>query len=399
MVLNRNTVILFFAQCMFVAGTVLIVTIGGIVGTEISPSPVLATLPMSLMIVGTAIATVPASLLMQRFGRRSGFTGAALLGLAACQLGVWSLQNSHFLGFCSTAALIGIAIAFSQQFRFAAAESVTTDKVSQAISFILLGSIGGALLGPELAARSPSWTPEQPFQGAFHAASVCYLLAAAALAACRFQGTAQHHGPSAESARPIGQIIRLPAVIVAVLAGVVGQGIMTFVMTATPVSMHVVDGHSLDETAAVIRAHVIAMYLPSLFSGYLISWLGTRRIMYAGIGLFALTIGLGMLGHQFMHYWSALVLLGVGWNFLFVGGTTMLVTAYQPAERFRVQAFNDFSVFGFSALGSLAGGAVLLQLGWDTVLLTALLPLLLMLTVLWRLTPLQNPSSAAAGGH
>ena len=385
MVINRNTIILFMAQCMFVSGTVLMVTIGGIVGTEISPTPVLATLPMSLMIVGTAIATIPASLLMQRFGRRVGFTGAALLGIAACLLGVWSLEQSHFVFFCTTATLIGIAIAFSQQFRFAAAESVAASQVSQAISFILLGSIGGALLGPALAAQSPEWTPEQPFKGAFWAAGVCYLLAAAALSGIRNTAHDQTESDNVAPARSLGMIIVVPAVIVAVLAGVVGQGVMTFVMTATPVSMHVVDGHSLSDTASVIRSHVLAMYLPSLFSGVLISWFGSLRIMFIGIGMFAATIGLGMLGHEYLHYWGSLVLLGVGWNFLFVGGTTMLVTAYQPSERFRVQAFNDFSVFGVSAVASLMGGAVLLQLGWDTVLLTAALPLLLMLAVLWRL--------------
>lgn len=394
MILNRNTLILFLAQCMFVSGTVLMVTIGGIVGSEISPSPMLATLPMSLMVVGTALTTVPASLIMQRFGRRAGFVSAALLGLCACQLGIRALWTEDFVLFCLTAALIGMTVAFSQQFRFAAAESVPAAKVSQAVSFILLGSIGGALIGPELAAQSPVWTPEQPFQGGFIAASGCYGFALVMLLG--FRPSLQMNAAQGEfrTPRTLRQIFAVPVVLGAVLAGVVGQGVMTFIMTATPVSMHVVDGHTLADTAAVIRAHVLAMYLPSLFSGLLIGWLGVRRVMALGVAALAITIWLGMLGHQYLHYWGALVLLGIGWNFLFVGGTTMLVNAYRPAERFRVQALNDFSVFGVSALASLLGGAVLLQLGWESVLLIAIAPLAIMTLMLFWLSERRIAESA-----
>lgn len=180
-------------------------------------------------------------------------------------------------------------------------------------------------------------------------------------------------------------ILLLPVVTAAVLGGMVGQGVMTFVMTATPVSMHVVDGHSLADTAAVIRAHVVAMYLPSLFSGLLIGWIGVRQVMLLGVVALGATVAMGLAGHEYLHYWGALVLLGVGWNFLFVGGTTLLVGAYRSEERFRVQGINDFSVFGISALASLLGGAVLLQLGWETVLFTALVPLGVMVLVLMRI--------------
>jgi MFS family permease len=395
-VLNRNTVILFIAQCMFVSGTVLMVTVGGIVGSAMSPAPIWTTLPMSLMVVGTAVAAIPASLLMQRFGRRAGFVSAALLGVGASQLGAWSLNAESVPVFCTTALLIGISIAFSQQFRFAAAESVPAAKVSQAISFILLGSIGGAFLGPELAAQSPNWTPEQPFRGGFLAASGCYLIAALVLLGVRVNTSADAGIETEESPRSLRSIILLPVVTAAVLAGVVGQGVMTFVMTATPVSMHVVDGHTLADTASVIRAHVLAMYLPSLFSGFLISWFGVRKIMFLGLATLTATIGLGILGHQYLHYWGTLVLLGIGWNLLFVGGTTLLVSAYRPAERFRVQALNDFSVFGVSALASLLGGAVLLQLGWESVLVAATAPLLVMLVVLLRLTNRQIANAQPA---
>ena len=371
---------------MFVSGTVLMVTVGGIAGSALSPTPVLATLPMSLMVVGTALTTVPASLGMQRFGRRAGFAFSALLGIAACQLAVHALSVQSFPLFCTAGALIGATVAFSQQFRFAAAESVPLNLVGKAVSLILLGSIGGALLGPELAARSPDWTPAQPFQGAYFAATGAYLLAFFALLLFRNQIPVEETDPvQPEFRRGLLAIIILPVVTAAVLGGMVGQGVMTFVMTATPVSMHVVDGHSLADTANVIRAHVLAMYLPSLFSGVLIGWIGARQVMFLGILAFLATVGLGLMGHQYMHYWSSLVLLGVGWNFLFVGGTTLLVSAYQPSERFRVQALNDFSVFGISALASLLGGAVLLELGWDTVLLASTIPLVIMAIALVRI--------------
>lgn len=392
MLLNRNTAVLLIAQCMFVSGTVLMVTVGGIAGSSLSPTPVLATLPMSLMVVGTALSTVPASLGMQRFGRRAGFATAALLGIAACQLAVFALQVENFVLFCVAGGLIGVTVAFSQQFRFAAAESVPLSMISKAVSLILLGSIGGALVGPEMAARSPQWTPDQPFKGAYYAATVTYLLAFFVLLAFRNPDPAAATDDEVqENRRSIRSIILLPVVTAAILGGMVGQGVMTFIMTATPVSMHVVDGISLAATAEVIRAHVLAMYLPSLFSGLLISWIGVRRVMFFGIAALAGTIGLGMLGHKFMHYWAALVLLGIGWNFLFVGGTTLLVGAYRPSERFRMQAVNDFSVFGISALASLLGGAVLLEFGWETVLVAATLPLLVMVAALVRI-PARTPS-------
>lgn len=384
MFFNRNTAILFVAQCMFVTGTVLMVTLGGIVGSSLAPTPVLTTLPMSFMVIGTALTTVPASLLMRRFGRRSGFVSAALVGVLACLLGVTALNLSSFPLFCTVGFMIGVSVAFSQQFRFAAAESVPVTSVGHAVSFILFGSIGGALMGPELAWRSPGWLPEHPYVGAFSAGVVCYLIAGACLGALNAPRAATHSDGDHQAPRPLAAIVLLPVVTAAIIGGVVGQGVMTFVMTATPVSMHVVDGHNLADTASVIRAHVLAMYVPSLFSGLLIGWLGVRSVMGLGVVAFAATLLLGLQGHAYIHYWGALTLLGIGWNFLFVGGTTLLVANYRTTERYQVQAVNDFSVFGTSALASLMGGAVLLEFGWENVLLVAALPLVVIVGVLLR---------------
>ncbi len=375
---RTNLTLYFLAQVIFVSGSVLIVTLGGIVGSEMAPHPSLATLPPSLMVVGTALATVPAALLMQRIGRRYGFASGALLAAGGALLAVLGLEIKSFALFTAAVGLIGATLAFSAQFRFAAAESVAPERAGWAISIILIGSIGGAVIGPELATRSPDWIQGQPYQGALLAMAGLYALAAALLLLTRNPapvGDAANREPG----RPLLEIAAQPAFAVAVLAGVIGQGVMIFIMTATPISMHVVDGHSIDDTARVIQAHVVAMYLPSLASAPLIERFGAHKLMTAGAVALSATVAVGLAGHELMHYWWALVLLGVGWNFLFVGGTTALVATYRPAERFRAQAFNDFSIFGASALASLMAGALLHGFGWSAVLLSTLPALGLML--------------------
>ena len=392
----RNLAILIGAQLCFTSGSVLLVTIGGIVGSRIAPSPTLATLPVSLMVLGTAATTIPAAMLMQRFGRRFGFCGASVLGLAAALIRAEALGTDAFWGFAAAALGIGATLAFAQQFRFAAAESVPPERAGQAISLILLGSIGGALLGPELVARSALLDPERPFRFAMFALGGLHVLAGAMLALLsdgRQVDAAEDEAP----ARPLGEVVRQPLFLTAVAGGVVGQGVMTYLMTATPVSMHVVEGHDIAETAGVIRAHVVAMYVPSLASAVLIGRFGAQRMMAAGVVAMLLTIALGLSGREVMHYWWALVLLGIGWNFLFVGGTTLLVGTYRPSERFRAQAVNDFSVFGTSAMASLAAGSVMLGFGW-VALLTSALPALVIMGLALGWQAVRAPAAARGSG-
>lgn len=394
---RANLTLYFLAQVVFVSGSVLIVTLGGIVGSKMAPNPSLATLPLSLMVVGTALATVPAALLMQRIGRRLGFAFGALLAISGALLAVLGLEIGSFTLFTAAVGLIGATLAFSAQFRFAAAESVAAEKASWAISIILLGSIGGAIVGPELATRSPGWNPGQPYHGALLAMAGLYALAMGLLLLTRNPAPASD-AAGREAGRPLLEIAAQPAFAVAVLAGVVGQGVMIFIMTATPISMHVVDGHSIDDTARVIQAHVVAMYLPSLASAPLIQRFGAYKLMTAGAAALSATVAVGLAGHELMHYWWALVLLGVGWNFLFVGGTTALVAAYRPAEKFRAQALNDFSIFGVSALASLLAGALLHGFGWSTVLLSTLPALALMLAVVAYVSLRFHPPTVKRAG-
>jgi predicted MFS family arabinose efflux permease len=251
------------------------------------------------------------------------------------------------------------------------------------LSLVLLGAVGGAVIGPELATRASEWIPGTPFAGSFLTLAAIFLVAAVLLWRL-VEPAAVEPGTRAAERRPLSVVARQPLFVIAVLAGVVGQGVMTFVMTATPISMHVIDGYSLSETAAVIRIHVLAMYLPSLASALLIGWLGVGRLMALGLAAFALTLAIALQGHAYLHYWFSLLLLGIGWNFLFIGGTSLLVLSYRPGERFTAQAANDFCVFGVAALGSLMAGSVVHSAGWDGVLWGSL-PLLAVMAgaLLW----------------
>ncbi|MEM7099168.1 MAG: MFS transporter [Pseudomonadota bacterium] len=398
--INRNLAILFVCQLVFVSGTVILVTVGGLVGYELAPDPALGTLPVALMVVGTACATIPASLTMQRLGRRSGFliaTGIATLGASGA---VFALSVNNFVLFCMGTSLVGASLGFSQQFRFAAAESVTPDKVSFAVSFILLGSIVGAIVGPGLVTYAADIGAENPYRLAFQGAIALYALAAIVLIGLRpIASTTDEVDSIVQAPRSVLEIIRGPKLLTAVLAGVVGQGVMTYVMTATPISMNVSDGYSLQETSAVIRAHVIAMYLPSLVTPFLIERFGVGKVMVVGVVTFLATLAIGLAGKHYLHYWFAMVMLGVGWNFLFVGGTTLLVQAYRANERFKSQALNDFSVFTMSALASLLAGTILHQLGWNMVLLSTV-PLLVVMLVMvgyWRKSESNDSSISTLG--
>jgi MFS family permease len=367
---TRNLSLLIGAQMAFVSGSVITVTMGGIIGAKIAPSASIATLPVSLMILGTALGTIPASRIMQALGRKAGFIGAALAAAGAMLLAGFAIKASLFWLYCIATACTGITIAFSQQFRFAAAESVPLHRAGLAISLILIGSIGGAFLGPELIAQGERFA-ESAFMGALQAAAGLFCMAAILLACLSLPemiADADEHPDQA--ARPLREIAQNPYFLLAVLSGTVGYGVMTYIMTATPVSMHVHDGHSLTDTAQVIRAHVLGMYVPSLFSGLLITRFGEKPIITLGLIAYVITLGAALAGQQVMHYAISMILLGVGWNFMFVGGTTLLVSTYRASERFRVQGINDAAVFGTSALGSLLAGTLLSSFGWTTVVIS-----------------------------
>jgi MFS family permease len=371
----RNLIVLVTCQMISATATISLVTLGGIIGMTLTSNKAFVTLPLSLMVVAVAATAIPATMLMRRIGRRFGFALAAVFAAIGMFIGVFALIHSSFTLFCTAAMMLGANGAFTQQYRYAAAESVAPEYVARAVSFVLLGPIGGAFLGKELATRGQDWIEGIPYAGTMAALGVLFVVQAILLLALREPEVHEEHEPR-HSDRSLKEIIRQPVFFTAVFGGVVAYGIMTLIMTATPLSMHVNEGYSLEDTSSVIRAHVLAMYVPSLFAGFLIERLGVTRLMMAGTaGLLATSI-IGLQGHALMHYWWALVLLGVGWNFLYVGGTTLLTYSYSMAERFRAQGVNEFLVFGMSASASLLAGTVMFYFGWTTLMLVPI-PVLL----------------------
>jgi MFS family permease len=358
--LSRNLVLLVFTQLISATGSIVIVTLGGLIGASLAGNPAWATLPLTMIVLASALTTMPAAMLMKKIGRRAGFAFSSCSAVVAVLLAALALNQSSFYVFLAAAFLFGINLAFTQQYRYAAAESVDEKYVPRAISFVLLGAIGGALIGPKIA-------------GVPHAGSMLLLAGfyVVQILLFLFLGKTKAESSTEEipAGRPLSVVALQPIFIVAVLGGIAGYGLMTLVMTATPISMNIDNGYSLPVTAGVISAHVLAMYVPSLVSGFLIERLGVVRMMFAGtLGLLATSI-IGLQGHTVMHYWWALVLLGIGWNFLYVGATTMLTYTYKGNERFRAQGLNEFLVFGSSATASLLAGTVMHYFGWFRVML------------------------------
>ena len=374
-----NLVILVICQLISATGSIVMVTLGGIIGSDLASNQALATLPLSMTVVAAAATTVPATMLMHKIGRSRGFAMASLSAAAAMGTAILALLSNSFSLYIAAAMLFGINLAFTQQYRYAAAESVPANYIPRAVSFVLVGSIGGAIVGPELVKYGLNLIDGVPYAGTMLLVAGMFVLQA--LLFLRLKGIkASDHVTEPDNSRSLKQIVWQPVFLVAVLGGTVGYGLMTLVMTATPLSMHVTGPFSLDQTADVIRAHVLAMYVPSLVSGFLIERFGVSRLMFVGAVVLLATSIVGLQGQSLMHYWWALICLGVGWNFLYVGGTTMLTYTYSIEERFRAQAVNEFLVFGTSATASLLAGTVMYYFGWFTLMLIPI-PILILICI------------------
>lgn len=380
--MNRNIYILSVCQGFGMSGAPMVILLGGIIGAQLAPYPSWATLPIAFMIIGVALFTVPASLIMKKIGRRFGFMGAVGVGaLAALEL-AYAIHVENFFLFCVGTLFIGGNTAFVQQYRFAAAESVETSLSGKAISYVLIGGIFGGYFGPEVAKRTKDWFEAAEYSGSFVSLAIVYVFTAGLLFFIREIKPKEDATTSGEE-RPLMKIVTQPLYYSALVAAVVGYGVMTLIMTATPISMHVMDGYSIDETAWVIQSHVIAMYLPSLFTGTLIQRFGVFKVMTAGVICLFLCVGIATFQSQMLNYWGALVFLGVGWNFLFIGGTTLLTQNYRSSERFKAQAFNDFTVFGIQAFMSLFAGTLIYWIGWNSLNFLTIPVLCLMLLLIF----------------
>ncbi|MFG1281735.1 MFS transporter [Xanthobacter autotrophicus] len=364
----RQVALLSAAQALFQTASVMVMTVAGLAGAAITPAPELATLPVAAMFLGTAIGIAPASLWMARVGRRIGFVAGAGLGTLGGLLGALGIFYASLPLLCLGTSLVGAYQAFAQFYRFAAAEVATDAFRPRAISFVLAGGVVAAVAGPILG-RFGGPLLAADYAGSFLILAVVSLLAAGLLQGVDVPRPAQS---ASGGGRPLGAIIRQPAYLVALFGAATGYGVMILAMTATPLAM-LHHHHDLSAAATVIQLHVLGMFLPSFFTGALISRFGVLKVMLAGAFLLAGHVLIALSGTQFLAFASALVLLGVGWNFLFIGGTTLLTQCYAPEERARAQAANDLVIFIIGVATSLGAGAMLHLLGWQ-IMNAVLLP-------------------------
>ncbi|MCP5162562.1 MAG: MFS transporter [Hahellaceae bacterium] len=379
-----NVWLLMVCGAIAMCGAPMMVFVGGIVGAGLAPQASLATLPLAMMVVGTATVIVPVTLLMQRFGRKIILISGALTGGLASLGLAFSLHAGSFWGFVSAAFLLGANLAVVQQYRFAAMESVPVVQAGHAAARVLLGGLVAAIVGPELAVRFKSAGGAE-FVGSFIALASLYAVVAALLCCYRMVPAAKAGGENRQG-RPWGELLRLPALWAAIVSAAVGYAMMSFIMTATPVSMHLHFGHSLEDTKWVIQSHILAMFIPSFFSGALIARWGVFRLLIAGVVAYLVSMMVASSGQGVVQFWLALIFLGIGWNFLFVGGTALLPSVYRHQEQYRVQALNEFCVFGVQATAALSSGWVAHRFGWDAIV-WGCLPLLVFhigVILLWQ---------------
>jgi MFS family permease len=371
---------LMLAYALMMAGTSLMVLIAGIIGIQFAPSPAYATLPIALTIVGLALSTLPTGKLLSRYGRRKVFVSYGVLAVVAALLAALSLSGQSFVGFCLAAMMIGWSAAAGHQYRFAAMESVPAELAPKATSVLLFGGILAAAVGPEIAVRGQHLLNTE-FAGSYLLLAGIYLLGIIIVSFYRDVRICDDQ--QVIQGRALSEIIRSPVIILAVSASAVGYAVMSFVMTAGPISMHEHSGHDMQATKWVLQSHILAMYLPSLIYPWLHSKLGYKGMMWAGVAALLLCLLIGSINTEFIHYWLTMVILGIGWNFLFLSGTNLLRYGYRDAERFKVQSCNDLLVFYINGLASLSSGWFLFHWGWQGVISASVPIILIFAVVAW----------------
>ncbi len=390
---RRQIVLLTIGQALLYVNNVTLIAVNGLAGLALAPSPIWATLPITTHIIGSALTTMPASLAMGRWGRRAGFMFGSLMAVIGTGLATAGVLTGSFVLLCVATLFTGMFNAFWQYLRFAAADvadAYAPDLKEKAISWVLAGGIAGGVIGPELSKLTRDALPVA-FAGTY---ATLTLAAIIGLAVCSRLHIPNSKGTAAGPARPLGTVLAQPALIVAVLVGAVSYGAMNLLMTATPLAMKVC-GFGYPDAADVIKWHVIAMFAPGFFSGALVKRFGKLQVMLGGCVLMFGAIVVAHGGLSYWHFWSSLVLLGLGWNFMFVGATTLLTTTYTPAEKSKVQGINDLVVFLVMMTSSAASGALVSTTGWlDLNLFAAPAVGLATLALLWLLLAQRRPALA-----
>lgn len=365
-VVRRNIFILTAAQALGAASPPIIISLGGLVGQTLAPSPNLATLPVSVYSLGLAIGTLPAAFFMRRLGRRNAYLLGTLFGFASGLIATFGISAASFALFCLGTFTAGFYGAYVQSYRFAATDMATGDQRAKAISWVMVGGLIAAVIGPQLVIWTRDALPGSGFAGSFLSQAVLALLAIPVLFFLRAPKPSATTGSQVDGGRTAMQLLATPRFLISVIAGVVSYGLMTFVMTAAPIAM-VGHGHSVDHAALGIQWHVLAMFAPSFFTGYLINWFGKEKVTAAGLLLIAVAGAVALSGLHLAHFWLSLIILGLGWNFGFIGATAMVADAHLPNERSRAQGTNDFMVFGVVAAASFFSGNLLHASGWQAI--------------------------------
>lgn len=386
---KRNALVLAGAQALGGANPAIIISLGGIVGAQLVADKAFATVPVSLLQLGIATGVIPAAMIMRRLGRRSGYLIGALIGASGASLAAGGATLRLFWLFCLGTFICGLYGSFVQSYRFAAADTASESFRPRAISWVMVGGLAAGIIGPQSVYWTRDLTPAAPFAASFLAQGCLALLAILIVSQLRAPPVPVVH---ANRGRPLGEIMRQPKFIASVTAALVAYGLMSFVMTAAPMAM-VACGHSVGDAALGIQWHVLSMFGPSFFTGRLIARFGKGTVTVAGLALTALAAVVGLTGLTVAHFWLVLILLGVGWNFGFIGATAMVTDCYRPEERVKVQAANDFLVFGSVAIASFSAGGLLSHGGWETVNWLVFPPVALaLLMVAWQ--RFQRPAAA-----
>ncbi len=378
-----NVLLLVLCQAIAATSMTLLFTVAALVGRDLLTDSTWATLPLALLQIAVMGATIPASLLMQRWGRSPGFAIGTLIGIGGAGLGAIAILSHSFVLFCLATSLLGVFNGFAGFYRFAAADAAQVSFRAQAISWVVAGGVIAAVVGPNLAKWSANWVPNATYAGAFGAIALLLGLTFPLLARVHIPPLSAAQTQALGDRRPLKQIARQPVFRVAVLGSMVGYGVMALLMTATPLAMTAI-AHPFESAASVIQWHVLGMFAPSFFTGSLIARAGVLRIILCGVALNLLCVGINLAGTELMHFHLALILLGIGWNFMFVGSTTLLTETYTPAEQSKTQAVHDFLMFGFVAIATSLSGQLLNRMGWVAVNMAGVPPLLLVLvSVVW----------------
>ena len=363
--MNKNLWLLILSQIFAFTAAPVTVFLSGIIGSELSPIKSLATLPMALSIVGIAFFAIFAAKVMSIIGRRAGFIFASMVSSLSSLLAAYSIINESFILFNFSCFLLGAGVAFSHQYRFAAVETVKKDMAPKAISIILLAGIGSAFIGPNIANITKDIISEHLYAGSYIALAALTLTSTIFL--FFYQDKHKPNRINKKIVRSYLQLIAQPRFLQALVASAFAYAVMSFLMTATPISMHIMEKISLTKTGIVIQLHIAAMFLPSLVTGNLIGKFGHSKIMYVGVSLFLITILTSLFEQNFVNYLIALIFLGFGWNFLFISGTSLLVLSYREDEKFKAQGFNDLIVYSIQAVASLSAGVFLALTSWKTM--------------------------------